>query len=77
MKTKLLLLAGASTLALAGAAVAGQPVRLSDAQMDRLVAGGLAWPAAWRTLWAISTPRLSPSHSAPQTRLMGMPLRWA
>lgn len=41
MKTKLLLLAGASTLAFAGAAAAGQPARLSDAQMDRVVAGAV------------------------------------
>ena len=41
MKNKLLLLAGASTFALAGAVVAGQLVTLSDAQMDRVVAGAM------------------------------------
>ena len=39
MKQKLLLLASASMFALAGTAVAGQPLKLSDAQMDRVVAG--------------------------------------
>ena len=41
MKNKLLLLAGATAFALAGAAVAGQPLTLSDAQMDRVVAGAV------------------------------------
>jgi hypothetical protein len=41
MKNKLLLLTGAWTFALAGAAIAGQPLRLSNAQMDRVVAGAV------------------------------------
>lgn len=41
MKSKLLVLAGALTLASAGVANAGQPVMLSDAQMDRVVAGAV------------------------------------
>ena len=41
MKEKLLLFAGASMFVLAGTAVAGQPLRLSDAQMDRVVAGAV------------------------------------
>jgi hypothetical protein len=41
MKNKLLLLLAASTFGLSGgAAVAGQPLMLSDAQMDRVVAAG-------------------------------------
>ena len=40
MKNKLLLLAGA-LFALAGAAIAGQPLTLSDAQLDRVVAGAV------------------------------------
>ena len=39
MKQKLLLFASASMFAVAGTAVAGQPLKLSDAQMDRVVAG--------------------------------------
>jgi len=35
MKEKLLLFAGASMFALAGTAVAGQPLKLSDAQLGR------------------------------------------
>ena len=42
MKQKLLLFASASMFALAGTAVAGQPLKLSDAQMDRVAAGALA-----------------------------------
>jgi hypothetical protein len=41
MKSKLLLLVGASIFALTDAAVAGQPLMLSDAQMDRVVAGAV------------------------------------
>jgi hypothetical protein len=41
MKSKLLLLAGALTFASAGVANAGQPMMLSDAQMDRVVAGAV------------------------------------
>jgi len=41
MKQKLLLFASASMFAVAGAAVAGQPLKLSDAQMDRVVAGAV------------------------------------
>jgi hypothetical protein len=41
MKNKLLLLAGASMFTLTGAAIAGQPVLLSDAQMDRVVSGAV------------------------------------
>ena len=41
MKNKVLLLASAWSFALAGTAIAGQPVALSDAQMDRVVAGGV------------------------------------
>ena len=41
MNNKLLLSAGASTFALAGAAIAGQPLTLSDAQMDRVSAGAV------------------------------------
>jgi hypothetical protein len=41
MKNKLLLLAGALSFALAGAAIAGQPLTLSDAQLDRVVAGAV------------------------------------
>jgi hypothetical protein len=40
MKTKSLLLASAWTFVLASAANAGQPLALSDAQMDRVVAAG-------------------------------------
>jgi hypothetical protein len=39
MKTALSMLAGVSMLALAGAANAGEPVTLSDAQMDGVTAG--------------------------------------
>lgn len=42
MKTKFGLLAGASTFAFAAVAIAGQPVTLSDVQMDRVVAGAVA-----------------------------------
>ena len=42
MKNKFLLLAGASIFAFASAAIAGQPVQLTDAQMDRVLAGGVA-----------------------------------
>jgi hypothetical protein len=42
MKTKFLLLAGPWTVLLASAAIAGQPLSLSDAQMDRVVAGTVA-----------------------------------
>lgn len=42
MKDKFLLLAGASIFVFANAAIAGQPVQLTDAQMDRVVAGGVA-----------------------------------
>jgi hypothetical protein len=41
MKNKFRLLLGASMFAFAGAATAGQPVVLSDAQMDRVVAGAV------------------------------------
>ena len=39
MKTKVLLVASAWSFAMAGIAIAGQPMALSDAQMDRVVAG--------------------------------------
>jgi hypothetical protein len=39
MNSKLFLLVSVSTCALVGNAVAGQPFQLSDAQMDRVVAG--------------------------------------
>jgi hypothetical protein len=42
MKNKVLLLAFAWSFALASAASAGQPIVLSDAQMDRVVAGAVA-----------------------------------
>lgn len=42
MRNKFLLLAVASTLACAGTAIAGQPVRLTDTQMDRVTAGAVA-----------------------------------
>jgi hypothetical protein len=41
MKNKLFLFAGASMIVLAGAALAGQPLTLSDAQMDRVSAGAV------------------------------------
>jgi hypothetical protein len=41
MNRKLLLLAGAFTFASASVADAGQPLMLSDAQMDRVVAGAV------------------------------------
>jgi hypothetical protein len=41
MRNKFILFAAASTLACAGTAIAGQPVRLTDAQMDRVVAGAV------------------------------------
>jgi hypothetical protein len=41
MIKRMLLFASASTFAILGAAVAGQPVKLSDAQMDRVVAGAV------------------------------------
>jgi electron transfer flavoprotein alpha/beta subunit len=41
MKKKLLLLVGVSTLILASAPIAGQPLSLSDAQMDRVAAGAV------------------------------------
>jgi hypothetical protein len=41
MKSKLLLLVGAFTFASAGFTNAGQPLTLSDAQMDRVVAGAV------------------------------------
>jgi hypothetical protein len=48
MKKWLLLLAGASTFAFASAATGGQPMVLSDSQMDRVAAGavGLATGSA-------------------------------
>jgi len=42
MKNKVLLLASAWSFALSSTAIAGQPVALSDAQMDRVVAGAVA-----------------------------------
>jgi hypothetical protein len=42
MKNKVLLLAFAWSFALPSAAIAGQPVMLTDAQMDRVVAGTIA-----------------------------------
>ena len=41
MKKKLLLLVSVSTFILAGAPIAGQPLSLSDVQMDRVVAGAV------------------------------------
>jgi electron transfer flavoprotein alpha/beta subunit len=41
MKEKLLQFVSASVFALAGTAVAGQPLKLSDAQMDRVAAGAV------------------------------------
>jgi hypothetical protein len=41
MRNKFILFAAVSTLACAGTAIAGQPVRLTDAQMDRVVAGAV------------------------------------
>jgi hypothetical protein len=41
MKNKVLLLASVSSFALSSTAIAGQPVRLSDTQMDRVVAGAV------------------------------------
>ena len=47
MKRKLWsLLAGAALIALAGAASAGQPVSLTDTQMDRVTAGDFAFATA-------------------------------
>jgi hypothetical protein len=43
---KKLLIAGAAVFALAGAANAGQPVTLTDAQMDHVSAGATALAAA-------------------------------
>jgi hypothetical protein len=41
MKQKLFVSASASMLILAGTTVAGQPLKLSDAQMDRVAAGAV------------------------------------
>jgi hypothetical protein len=41
MSNKVLLLASACSLALSTTAIAGQPMTLSDAQMDRVVAGAI------------------------------------
>jgi hypothetical protein len=41
MKTKFFVVAAVSTLMLASAAIGGQPVPLSDAQMDRVAAGAV------------------------------------
>jgi hypothetical protein len=41
MSNKVLLLASACSFALSSTAIAGQPVTLSDAQMDRVVAGAI------------------------------------
>ena len=46
MRNKLLLLAGAATVMLASAAGAGQPMVLSDAQMDRVAAGAVGSAAS-------------------------------
>jgi|SRR6516162_2490358 hypothetical protein len=42
MKNKVLLLAFVGGFALSGTAIARQPMRLSDAQMDRVVAGAVS-----------------------------------
>jgi len=41
MKKKLFLLVGVATLILASVPIAGQPLSLSDAQMDRVTAGAV------------------------------------
>ena len=63
MKQKLLLFASASVFALAGTAVAGQPLKLSDAQMDR-VAAGTVGSAALANAASTGTPSRSASRSA-------------